>query len=431
LLDRVSGDNRFARNVLVLMTGTAAAQVIGIAISPLLSRLYTPAEYGVYGVFIAVTTLLSTVSGGRYEMAVVLPKRDSDSLSVVALTILVAALVSACLLVVFLAGSDTIASLLKSPSLAPWLAAAPGLVFLTVSGVALRYWFNRRGLYKRMAMNGLWRTVIAGTLNIGFGVLAMGEAGLIYGLILGQAFTVGIFGWQLWKEDAHLLPLVTESSLHENARTYSGFPKFSVLSGLVEALASQLPTLVFAMLFNPATVGLFAFATRTVNMPLGIVSSAIGDVFRQQASAQYAETGECRTVFLRCAKRLFALSIVPFVGLFLLAPALFGFVFGSQWAEAGRFVQLMACMCLVRFVVSPLSVMFYIAGKQNADLMLQSALLVALGLALWFLGRRGASAQTGIMAYAGVYTGKYIVEFLLSLRFATANRRGGCGLPTP
>ncbi len=423
LLGRLSGNSGFARNVFVLMTGTAAAQIIGIAVSPLLTRLYSPAEYGVYGVFISVASLLSTVSGGRYELAVVLPKEDGDSLSIVALTILVATFFCAILLAVSLGGSEMLAAQLKTPALASWLAAVPGFILLSISGVALRYWFNRRGLYRRMASNGVWRAAISAVLNIGFGLMAMGEAGLIYGLMVGQACTVVMFAWHLWKEDSRLLPQVTAARLRGNARTYSGFPKFSVLSGLVEALAGQLPTLVFAILFSSSTVGLFAFATRTVNMPLGIVSSAIGDVFRQEASAQYAETGECRRVFLRAARRLLALSLVPFVILFFFAPSLFGFIFGSQWTEAGHYVQLMALMCLVRFLVSPLSVMFYIAGKQSVDLVLQSCLLAALGTVFWLLVGRGASARTAILAYAGVYTAKYVVEFLLSLRFACAGHR--------
>ena len=48
MLDKLKPKSEFSRNVLTLMTGTTIAQAIPIAISPILTRIYTPEDFGVF-----------------------------------------------------------------------------------------------------------------------------------------------------------------------------------------------------------------------------------------------------------------------------------------------------------------------------------------------------------------------------------------------
>ena len=76
--------SEFSKNVLTLVTGTTIAQSIPIAISPILTRIYTPEDFGVLALFISITTILGTIANGRYELAIVLPKRDNNALELTA-----------------------------------------------------------------------------------------------------------------------------------------------------------------------------------------------------------------------------------------------------------------------------------------------------------------------------------------------------------
>jgi len=79
----------FSKNVLTLITGTAIAQVIPIAISPILTRIYTPEEFGIYAIFVSIILIFSVISNGRYELAVVLPEKDEDAINVFALGLII------------------------------------------------------------------------------------------------------------------------------------------------------------------------------------------------------------------------------------------------------------------------------------------------------------------------------------------------------
>jgi O-antigen/teichoic acid export membrane protein len=344
-------------------------------------------------------------------------------MNLVVLTTTIGLLLMGVLLVLMAVAHGPISRILKSSELGPWLFAVPGFVFLTVCTAAFRYWFNRRKMYRHMASNVMWRSVLTAVLTIAFGCLGLVETGLISGLLLGQIFTTAYFAYQLWQEDKALLRKVRWTDVRNAARKYKDFPRFLIPSGLVESFSSQLPTFCLAAFFGQSTVGFFALATRVVNVPFGLVSGSVGDVFRQEASEAFSRTGNCRPLFLKCTRHLLAVSVVPFGVLFFTAPLLFGWVFGTQWKPAGIYVQLMTLMFMVRFVTSPLSVMFYVAEKQKWDLVLQSVLLCTMATTFYVLGQRKASPEAGILAYAIVYTAKYLVEYYLSLVFTVREQR--------
>lgn len=68
--------SEFSRNVLTLMTGTTITQAIPIAISPILTRIYTPEDFGIFALYMSVVSIVSVVATGCYELAIMLPKKD-------------------------------------------------------------------------------------------------------------------------------------------------------------------------------------------------------------------------------------------------------------------------------------------------------------------------------------------------------------------
>jgi O-antigen/teichoic acid export membrane protein len=79
LISKYLPKGSFARNVLTLMTGTTLAQAIPIAVSPILTRLFSPAEFGVFAVYLAIVSVLAILATGRYELAIMVPKKDRDA----------------------------------------------------------------------------------------------------------------------------------------------------------------------------------------------------------------------------------------------------------------------------------------------------------------------------------------------------------------
>lgn len=200
-------------------------------------------------------------------------------------------------------------------------------------------------------------------------------------------------------------------------KKYISFPKFVLFSEFINNFINYIPVFLLSKLTGPATVGLYNMSTRMLGIPITTVSSAIGEVFRQKAAKEYNETGSCRPTFLKTFKTLALLSIAPFIVLIFWGGDIFGFIFGERWRQAGEFTQILGLMFYFRFVVSPLTYLYYIAGRQKEDFLLH-ILMLALGflsiLAAWYFY---GTEEKMLLFYALAYVLIYLIYFVRSLSF--------------
>lgn len=67
--------SRFVRNVAIMATGAAGAQLITVIASPFITRIYGPEAFGIMGTFTALTNIIIPIAALTYPIAIVLPKR--------------------------------------------------------------------------------------------------------------------------------------------------------------------------------------------------------------------------------------------------------------------------------------------------------------------------------------------------------------------
>jgi O-antigen/teichoic acid export membrane protein len=173
-------------------------------------------------------------------------------------------------------------------------------------------------------------------------------------------------------------------------------------------------------LFSASTAGFYMLTQRVLNAPISLVASAIGDVFRQEASRQYAEKKECRAVYLSTLKKLVLLSFFPFISLFFIAEHLFAIVFGEEWRIAGEYAAILAPMYFFRFIASPLSSMFMIAEVQKFDLAWQVVLFIFVLISLIF-GGYYYSVEVALYSFSLTYCLMFAINLYLSYSLACGN----------
>lgn len=169
----------YARNILTLMTGTSLAQAIPVAISPILTRLYSPEEFGRFALYMAVVTIASVLVTGRYELAILLPRQDRDALHIAALAMALSVTISATLLLVVLFFAQPIAVLLGDAALATWLYWVPASTLLLGLYQSLNYWSNRKAQYRRLAISRTAQSGSAALAQLGIGYAGSGAVGLV------------------------------------------------------------------------------------------------------------------------------------------------------------------------------------------------------------------------------------------------------------
>ena len=417
MLKKFIPKSSYARNVITLMTGTGLAQAIPIAISPILTRLYSPEDFGIFGLYMAIVAIASVLVTGRYELAILLPRNDRDALHIVALAIGLSAAVSALLLVVVLVFNGPITQLLGASDIAPWLYWVPASTVLMGIYTSLNYWSNRKGQYRRLAVSRVVQTSGTSATQLGAAFLRSGPAGLVVGQLTGQLMASSLQARMIYREDQNQIKTLRWGRVRALARKYRNFPRFLIVAHGFNTASGQVPMLLLSTLFNTATAGYYMLIQRVMAAPMVLVAGALGDVFRQEASRAYIHTGNCRAIYMSTFKRLLGLAVLPFAVFFFVAPALFGWVFGEPWRVAGEYARILTPMFFLQFITSPLSSVYMIAEKQKMDLAWQICLLV-LVLSAFAIGGIFSNIAIALALFSTAYCLMYAINGMISYQLA-------------
>jgi O-antigen/teichoic acid export membrane protein len=410
--------SEFLRNVFTLATGTAIAQFIPILAAPILSRLFSPADYGLMALYSSVAGLLAIGATGMYAPAIILAKDNREAANLLALAVNISLIFGLFTILVVVVFHQALLTALHNPEISPWLYVMPISVFLSGLLQGLTNWSNRKQQYKRLATNRVAGSVIGTGVQVTAGMAQAGGGGLIVGLLSGIGVSAALLGGQTWREDRTNLKEATPVGMRLVARAYRRFPIYVLPTEFINVATNQVPVFVLNSLANAASVGLYGMTQRVLGLPSTLIASSITDVFKQRAASDYLKYGNCRDIYVKTFKLLTALAIVPFGLLFLFGPELFGFVFGERWAPAGEYARFMSIMFGIGFVASPLSYVYFIAGKQREDLLLHVYMAFSTGFALALGYTLTYEPRYMILCFSLNYSLIYIFYLIRSYFFA-------------
>lgn len=368
----------FLRSVLLLVSGTALAHGITAAAMPLLSRIYTPAEFGLLAVFASCLGIVSVVACLRLELAIALPDSLREAEDVLLLALLTCLGLSVLLCVPTLGAPGHLASWLGQPALAPYLWLLPLGVLLAGSYSAFQFWHVRGSHFKLLAKSRIAQSGGSAATQLCLGILGAGPVGLLIGHVMNTGIACVALGSALRRTS----PLPSPKRLLDLLSTYRRFPLLSAPEAMANSAALHMPVILIASSVAPAEAGFLTMAMFVIQAPMSLIGTAISQVYLSQAPQALREqrlanfTGE---VFAG----LWKAGAGPLLALGLLAPLIFEPIFGSGWARAGWLVTWMTPWFIAQFLAVPLSMALHICGRQQAALALQVlGLILRVGMVL-------------------------------------------------
>jgi O-antigen/teichoic acid export membrane protein len=362
----------FARGVALVAGGTALAQGLNLLAAPLLTRLYSPTEFGRFAQFSALLSTFAVVAAFRFESAIPMPKETSrgGALLVLSLTIVpVMSVVAGIAVSVFI--PDVVAGI------SPWLIA--GAIWLTGTFQALNAWVIRSGRYALGSASKLAQSSV--TITSQLALAGTGSGGLISGYVLGQFGGAGALGWLLWR--GHLLPReITTPSTLEVARNYGSYAFYSSVATILNTASLYVPVWGLSRLFDDQVTGWFALAQRLVQVPTVLIGASIGQVYVGEAARIVQERhDEFPAFFSRTLSSLTRLAILTMPPLLILSSWLTPWIFGKTWQATGSYLILLLPYLMLEFVVSPISMTANLLGFQRWQVLADAVrlgLLIAL-----------------------------------------------------
>lgn len=380
----------FVGDVLKLVSGSAAAQLLVFVISPILARMFLPEMFGTAAVFSSLVALIAPIACLKYELAIVLPEDDREAVNLLALSVGSAAIVALLTAVAVWLADDLILSLLKVPELAPILWLAPILVFNQGLSLSVNYWNTRTRNFGRLSLNRVLNATSAGISKLFFGFLGLvSSTSLIFGNSIGAVLsTLVLIGLTWQRMDRETARSVNIKDITAAIARYRKFPIYSSWTAFANTLSWQLPVLMLSASFDATIVGYYSFGNRVVRMPLMLIGGAVAQVFFQRA-AEAQTAGQLNLVAHSVFARLVSIGLFLSLLLTLIGQELFVVVFGESWATAGLYTEILSIYMFFNFIASPLSQLISVLEKQEIGLVVNIALLASRFLALWIGGRSG------------------------------------------
>jgi O-antigen/teichoic acid export membrane protein len=345
------------------MTGTTIAQAIPIAISPILTRIYTPEDFGMFALYMSIASIFATIATGRYELAIMLPKKNEDAINIVFLSIAIAFIVSLISFIIIFIFNNQITTLLKNPKVSDWLYFIPLTVLLTGLYQSFNYWSNRQKQYRRLAISRVIQSSGTASTNLAMGFNGFTTSGLIAGSLVGQAIATSVLVKMVWKEDSKLLHHINCLKMFALLKKHKKLPLLNSPNALIDGVRLSGINILIAKYFTTATLGQFSLAWKMVQTPLGLLGGSLSQVFFQKVAS--AKKNELFNIVKKFIAKATLIAVPIFLIIFLFSVDIFTFIFGDDWSLAGRSASIMAPWLFLNFISSPLSTLFIVLNKQE------------------------------------------------------------------
>lgn len=376
-----------------------------------------PTEFGAFSAWLGVVMTAAVLVTGRFEMALVI-EADGEPRRFAMAATLATICGAAAVLFVLVVGTCLIvpASRHFTPGLV--MAFLPAVLLMAMAQ-AWQSWAAAEGLYRELSLIRIAQAAGVTGVQVLVGWLVPSAIGLALGHAMGVL--LGVFA------AACMMPLSLRAFL-----PWAGFrtklrvfwfqhrrlPMYALPADFINTAAGQLPLFFITSKYGSEASGFYALAVRILGGPISLLGTAVLDVFKRSAATSYRELGNCRDDYLRTFRVLAVLGGGLALGGGVMAEPLFAWAFGEAWIQAGVIAVWLMPMFALRFVASPLSYVFYIAGGQRVDLVWQCGLL---GMTLFVFSVWGG-VEASVKAYAVGYAGMYVIYLFLSYRYAKGGR---------
>ncbi|OZM56636.1 hypothetical protein CIB95_10450 [Lottiidibacillus patelloidae] len=389
----------FFKNVLLLISGSGIAQLLVLLSSPFLTRLYTPEELGLLGIYMSFLAILATISSLQYENAITLPRDDFEGANIVALTFFLLTIISFLFGVSIFLYNEEISIILKNKELSAYLYLLPLSLFGIGAYRILSTYALRRKKYLIVSKTKINQSIGMVFTQIGGALLIKGPLPLFIGDFVGRIGGSGKLLTTTLKEDWQTFKQVHYKAMKQLAFRYYKFPLLSTAAKFIKQLSVELPIILITIFYGASVGGWFLIIQRILGTPLFLIGSSIGSVFLAEASSLiHKQPNKVNDLFFKTIKNL-VLIIFPILFIVsILSPWLVPIVFGSAWANAGAHLPILSVMYFFQFITIPVGSTVVIREKHALQFIREIIRVILICGALFYAHFFQLSATGAIVA---------------------------------
>ncbi|HHE1029638.1 TPA: type 8 capsular polysaccharide synthesis protein Cap8K [Staphylococcus aureus] len=359
--------NKFIGDSFLMILSSGIAQVILIITTPIITRLYSPTEFGEFTIFSNIAMILIPIINARYDLLIVNTKNDRSANILSQISFLISLLILLILIPIF-----AISAWLYPNFILDFIFIIIMLFLVSLTNIFTNY-LNKERKYKVLSLINVFRAGSMTLLQIIFGLLALGSLGLIIGFSL--SYIAGItLGYKTFKKHFNIVrdKEETKALFLENKNQLV----YSTPSILLNSLSFSVVVFFIGILYTNTEVGIYGMAIRVLGIPVTIISLGLSKIFMQQANDYYIEHGNFRNLLLKFSSILVIVSIILYVPLYLFSEELVNILLGHSWVDAITVIKIVIPLFVIRLIVSTVSLSVIVLQKQQLELILQALFLI-------------------------------------------------------
>lgn len=371
MVNRLKADG-FAKYVGILVGGTVAARLVFALALPFITRLYSPEDFELLAVYMAALALVTSIASLRLGRTIPLPDSDEEASNLLALSLIAATAFGALLAILTVFFPQATVETLGKPEFLPYRWLLPAGVVLASTYQSLQFWASRKRRYKLVAKTRLGRALSGASTQLGLGTLGIAPFGLLFGHMIYNGFGSLPIVRDILCNDRPAISAISFKGMRQALNRYRNFPIYSVPEALANSASVQVPIILISVVAAGPEAGYLALAMQVMAMPMALVGQSVAQVYIAEAPKRLRD-GTLKHFTYRTILALFKIGAVVLIPIGLLAPFVFGPLFGPEWARAGEMVLWMTPWHVLQLAAAPLTASLHVTGHLRLAMGLQLA----------------------------------------------------------
>jgi O-antigen/teichoic acid export membrane protein len=413
--------SKFSVNFLTLFSGSSIAQFIPILISPILSRLFTPEEFGKLALYIALTTFVSGFMTGAYDTAIMLPKKKRNALNILGASLIFSLIVSLIVGLIFIIFGEYIARNAGDVTIERYLFYSPLIILLIGIYKTLNMWFTRYRNYRLLASTRIGQTLAGSATKLAAGLSSLGFSGLVASIFIQNIVGSGILVYHFLKKEITSINVISKNEMVINVKRYKDFPKYSAPQGILDMVNKNGFVFIFSSFYGVGALGLFDFGVGKVLKPLQMLGPSLSQVFYEKASQLRKENQDVWPLAKKILILLVGINVLIILIMLFWGPLIFAIVFGPEWSVAGVYARIVAPWFSMRFISSTLSTIPILYHRQKEYFKKMLILNIAIPGILLVMGVLHVGITTSLLLISSLATVYLILLILWFKKISSAS----------
>lgn len=409
-------NNPLLKGLLIVGSGTTISQGMLVITAPIITKLFTPSEFGVYAVFTSISSIMVVAASLRYELAIPLPTEKKKAVNIMALCFFLTNFSGLVFLFLLLFFHKDLFSIFHLESINNYFLLLIAAFFVSSMYQMLNYWAIRERDYIIITKTRILMNVSNSGLKIIMGLIKTGVFGLIFGEICSQVVGTFTIFKKIWKTEKQIITQnVSLANMREVAEEYLHFPLYSFPAAVLNVVSLQIPVFMLSFRFGLQTVGWFSLSSTVLILPGSLIANSLGQVYFGEISNNIREKkGDLFFLYQSTTKKLLQIGIFLIGIPAIIAPIFFPVLFGEVWREAGWYCYPLAIMVIASFCTSATSNL-NTYGFNNWQFVWDITRVIFVGLGFLLAIYCNFSALMTLTVYGLILTIMYITLYRLNV----------------